>query len=433
MDKKTFSDQIDWLMSLHDQTFIREAYRFVLSRSPDDEGQNYYLNRLRQGESKERILKRLGRSAEGKLRGVHSDVLNSALLRRRLAKASIIGPFLDKILPKRLPQSFSTSSSIITTSPSADTADLASPRELPQLRDIVEGLGSALRGLESALQRHESQIIVTMSRSEHLNHDMELTSREMKEISYKLDNLREFLDKFKGKVEQKLELTDLRTHNLERKLHWVSVDNDNIRDRIEFIRKETMFELRKNLSNQTALSSISPQNGTKSDTEGLFSDNTYRRLNLGCGGLALEGYVNIDMRDLPGVDFVSDIRNLPFDKNSIDEIRAAHVIEHFPEHYFIDSLLPHWMSLLRPGGELVLIAPNAKKMIELFSEGMIEWPDVKEVIMGGQEYDGDFHFAMLEPKDVEVMLKQAGFTQIDIREISRKSGLCFEFEIVATK
>lgn len=57
------------------------------------------------------------------------------------------------------------------------------------------------------------------------------------------------------------------------------------------------------------------------------------KLNLGCGRNILEGWINLDIVPLDGVDVVADLDNcrnnkLPFEDNSMDEIVANHVIEH---------------------------------------------------------------------------------------------------------
>jgi ubiquinone/menaquinone biosynthesis C-methylase UbiE len=58
-----------------------------------------------------------------------------------------------------------------------------------------------------------------------------------------------------------------------------------------------------------------------------------RRLHLGCGTDIREGWINLDVRKLPGVDVVADLDDcrrhpLPFPANSIDEFFCSHVLEH---------------------------------------------------------------------------------------------------------
>jgi len=52
------------------------------------------------------------------------------------------------------------------------------------------------------------------------------------------------------------------------------------------------------------------------------------KLNLGSGPEKKEGYVNVDVMD--GADLVHDLTNpLPYPSESVDEIFASHIIEHF--------------------------------------------------------------------------------------------------------
>lgn len=91
-----------------------------------------------------------------------------------------------------------------------------------------------------------------------------------------------------------------------------------------------------------------------------ISQHNKRRLNLGCGDKLLDGYFNIDVApSRKGVvpDLIADLRNIPFDPASVDEILAVHVIEHF---YLWEAkkVLIHWQNLLRAGGTIILECPN---------------------------------------------------------------------------
>ena len=58
-----------------------------------------------------------------------------------------------------------------------------------------------------------------------------------------------------------------------------------------------------------------------------------RRLNVGCGRNILAGWINLDVKPLPGVDVVADLElcasvPLPIEDDSVDEFLLSHVIEH---------------------------------------------------------------------------------------------------------
>ena len=56
------------------------------------------------------------------------------------------------------------------------------------------------------------------------------------------------------------------------------------------------------------------------------------KLHIGCGEKFLPGYKHVDARKFPHVDYVTDnLDNLKmFNDESVDEIYACHVLEHFP-------------------------------------------------------------------------------------------------------
>ncbi|MCC7495565.1 MAG: hypothetical protein IT204_24660 [Fimbriimonadaceae bacterium] len=78
------------------------------------------------------------------------------------------------------------------------------------------------------------------------------------------------------------------------------------------------------------------------------------RLNLGCGFAPLEGYVNIDVRDLPEADFIAPVTDLgAFPDGCASEVRMDAVYEHL-YHFERPPALAEWYRVLAPGGELHL-------------------------------------------------------------------------------
>jgi predicted SAM-dependent methyltransferase len=80
------------------------------------------------------------------------------------------------------------------------------------------------------------------------------------------------------------------------------------------------------------------------------------RLHIGSGLAHLEGWLNVDLRDLPGVDLIMDItETFPFD--GVDTIYAEHFIEHLTIDHALRFLENAWLAL-KPGGRLRLSTPN---------------------------------------------------------------------------
>ena len=83
-----------------------------------------------------------------------------------------------------------------------------------------------------------------------------------------------------------------------------------------------------------------------------------KRLNVGCGRNIIDGWVNLDVMSLPGIDIVADLEDcaitpLPFEDDSFDEFLLSHVIEH------IRNPLPLMQELWR------IAKPNAKMVIRV--------------------------------------------------------------------
>ena len=162
----------------------------------------------------------------------------------------------------------------------------------------------------------------------------------------------------------------------------------------------------------------------------LAQMNGHIKVNLGCGERPLAGYINVDSREVPDVDVVADIRTLPFEKGSLGEIASAHLVEHFREHEFRRKILPYWMSLLKPGGQIRVICPNWAAMMERLQAGKMTLEQFKLVTFGAQDYEGDDHFAMYTPNTLAKVLTDGGMTHIEIVETSRLNGICPEMELV---
>jgi predicted SAM-dependent methyltransferase len=200
--------------------------------------------------------------------------------------------------------------------------------------------------------------------------------------------------------------------------------------RIEMIRRELMFELRYGNDRQSPMpiepKVVDEEKFAEARDHGL-------RVNLGCGHLALDGYLNVDVRDLPGVDVIASVDRLPFERNELEEVFSAHLVEHFPQERLERELLPYWISLLRPGGLFRAVVPDIGAMITGYTEGTATYAELREVVFGGQEYEGDFHFNMYTVESFSELLTAAGMVTIEVEDEALRNGACFEFQIVARK
>ncbi len=83
------------------------------------------------------------------------------------------------------------------------------------------------------------------------------------------------------------------------------------------------------------------------------------RVNLGCGRSPLEGWVNVDIAPLPGVDVVADLETcrtqpLPFPDNAVSELQMSHVLEHIDDTL---ALMQELHRIAEPGAHLTIRSP----------------------------------------------------------------------------
>jgi hypothetical protein len=156
------------------------------------------------------------------------------------------------------------------------------------------------------------------------------------------------------------------------------------------------------------------------------------RVNVGCGEKPLDAYINVDLRELTGVDVLADVRRLPFEHGTLAEIASAHLIEHFREHQARQYVLPYWKSLLKkPEGVLRTICPNWEAMLQRLQDGRMSLAEFKLVTFGAQDYEGDDHFAMYTPATLRQLLLECGFGRTEVVVAERMNGICPEMEILA--
>ncbi|MDX6305243.1 MAG: hypothetical protein QOI77_2212 [Blastocatellia bacterium] len=91
--------RLEDLLVFSDESFVRNAYRAILKREPDDSGFAEYLANLRDGRlSKVDILTSLRFSPEGQLRDVKVNGLNRSLLSRKTTNVPVLGYLIELLV-----------------------------------------------------------------------------------------------------------------------------------------------------------------------------------------------------------------------------------------------------------------------------------------------------------------------------------------------
>lgn len=82
-----------------------------------------------------------------------------------------------------------------------------------------------------------------------------------------------------------------------------------------------------------------------------------RKLNFGCGTDIKEGYVNVDIVKLPGVDIAYNFNEFPypFKDNWFDKIYTSHVLEHLDD---LPKVMKELKRISKKGAKIVIRVPH---------------------------------------------------------------------------
>ena len=143
------------------------------------------------------------------------------------------------------------------------------------------------------------------------------------------------------------------------------------------------------------------------------------KLNLGCGGDVLDGWVNIDLTPCrPEVRKLDISEPLPFEPGTISEVRAIDCFEHIPHSKSL-AVLRSWCSLLKPGGKLTIRCPDMMAQCRYLMNGPWKWETFNRMVFGGQDHSGNFHFSGWTEKTLVSAVEKFGLRVSSCRFVSR--------------
>ena len=142
------------------------------------------------------------------------------------------------------------------------------------------------------------------------------------------------------------------------------------------------------------------------------------KLNIACGEDYQTGYINADLyiadqNKNVKLDAIFDVKKIPYEDNTVDEIRALHIIEHFDFHES-NTILKEWCRALKPGGKLILETPDFLTSCKAFAETTDE---NFRVLLYGHFFampwlPGQTHKFLFTENQLRVQLDWAGFKDI---------------------
>ncbi len=135
------------------------------------------------------------------------------------------------------------------------------------------------------------------------------------------------------------------------------------------------------------------------------------KLDLGSGRSQIDGYTPWDWSNH------HDVSVLPFEDDSLDEIRASHVLEHIERPYLLD-VVRHWVAKLKPNGILRIAVPDLDRIFEL-GQAHADRNDPNEkpfpleaYIMGGQVDSFDQHHTLWTDEKLRQLFAEVGIIDV---------------------
>lgn len=144
------------------------------------------------------------------------------------------------------------------------------------------------------------------------------------------------------------------------------------------------------------------------------------KLHLACGHDYDNDYINVDLYapEDAKCDVRFDVMKLPYEDNTVDEIKAFHIIEHF--HFFeVKEVLSEWYRVLKPGGRLYIETPDFLETCRSFVEGSPVMPiEDWRVLLYGHFFahpwvPGQTHKFLFTENQMRTNLEWAGFKKMN--------------------
>jgi len=139
-----------------------------------------------------------------------------------------------------------------------------------------------------------------------------------------------------------------------------------------------------------------PAADASADARGTHRGPAEWRLNLGCGGKRLDGFVGVDRFPTPAVDVLADLgATLPFADGTVAEVMLDNVIEHMPD---IPALMREMHRICRHDARIVIRTPHFTSLsswrdpthlhhLSYFSMDHFERPGVAHYTSAGRGFE----------------------------------------------
>jgi predicted SAM-dependent methyltransferase len=136
------------------------------------------------------------------------------------------------------------------------------------------------------------------------------------------------------------------------------------------------------------------------------------KIHLGAGPINIQGWINIDARDATHIHLQSSGFDLKeFADGAVSEIYMCHVLEHFSFEE-AKTVLKTMHGKLKAGGVLRLSVPDFDQLVAIYHESGNDLELIKMALMGGQDYEYNFHKGVFNIALLSNLLISCGFNGV---------------------
>lgn len=136
------------------------------------------------------------------------------------------------------------------------------------------------------------------------------------------------------------------------------------------------------------------------------------RIHLGSGPINIQGWVNVDARHSTHIHVKATELDLSeFTDGKVSEIYMCHVLEHFSFEE-INNILKTMNRKLKVGGVLRISVPDFDQLLAIYSASGKNLELIKRALMGGQDYEYNFHKGIFNRQLLTNLLTNYGFNEI---------------------
>ncbi len=149
------------------------------------------------------------------------------------------------------------------------------------------------------------------------------------------------------------------------------------------------------------------------------------KIDIGSGYIVKQGFLRVDGDPLCKPDILCMADNLTIEDNTVEELHAFHLLEHFDNEYTF-NVLREWNRVIQKGGIIVLKVPDIEQAMKDYVFEKISWNCFHKILWGANPTANEFmhHKNSFSKFMLKRYLTITGFTDIYI-----KSG---NYEITAT-